>query len=117
MRLKANIERVRKQRGLSQRELAARLGVGQGAYSNYINRNEDISVERLQQIANALDVSIVDLLEERHLLYADDLILQNAIGVLAIVDDLTKSTYMPTKAEALQAVKIAILHDIREKLH
>lgn len=56
-----NIEAIRKEKGIKQEEMGRRLGVTQMAYSNYVNRNLDIPYSRLEQIAKALGVSVVDI--------------------------------------------------------
>jgi len=57
-----NIEAIRKEKGIKQAVIAEMLGVGQSAYSNYVNRNNDIPYSRLSQIANILQVSTVDII-------------------------------------------------------
>ena len=57
-----NIEAIRKEKGIKQEEMGKRLGVTQMAYSNYVNRNLDIPYSRLELIAKALDVSVVDII-------------------------------------------------------
>jgi len=51
------IERIRTIKGLKQETLAKQLGITQAAMSK-IEQNEKISEERLQQIADALEMSI-----------------------------------------------------------
>ena len=57
-----NIEEIRKEKGIKQAVIADALGVGQSAYSNYVNRNNDIPYSRLSRIANILQVSVVDII-------------------------------------------------------
>lgn len=45
-----NIETIRKEKRIKQAVLAEILGIKQSAYSNYINRESDISWSRLLQI-------------------------------------------------------------------
>jgi transcriptional regulator with XRE-family HTH domain len=60
-RLGREIERLRKSRGLTRRELAAQLGVTrQGLFWIEVGRSS-CSASRLQQIANALEVPIARL--------------------------------------------------------
>jgi len=58
-----NIEAIRRQKELKQEVIAKELGVSQSAYSNYINRNEDIPLGRLSQIANILKVDVIDIIK------------------------------------------------------
>ena len=57
-----NIEALRKKSGKKQDVIAEELGVTQPAYSNYINRNEDIPLGRLSRIAHILDVRVIDII-------------------------------------------------------
>jgi len=57
-----NIESIRRKKGLKQEIIAKELGVTQSAYSNYINRNEDIPLGRLSRIANIFGVDVVDII-------------------------------------------------------
>ena len=56
-----NIEEIRKQKGIKQAEMGRRLGVSQTGYSNYVNRTLDMPFSRLSSIADALGVSVVDI--------------------------------------------------------
>jgi transcriptional regulator with XRE-family HTH domain len=58
-----NIEAIRHKKELKQEVIAKELGVTQSAYSNYINRNEDIPLGRLSRIANILDVDVIDIIK------------------------------------------------------
>lgn len=58
-----NIEAIRKQKGIKQEVIAEALGIGQSAYSNYINRESDITWSRLLQICNILEVDVIDVIK------------------------------------------------------
>jgi len=58
-----NIEAIRHEKGLKQEVIARELGVTQSAYSNYINRNDDIPLGRLSRIANILNVDVIDIIK------------------------------------------------------
>ena len=57
-----NIEVIRRKKGIKQEIIGKELGVTQPAYSNYINRNEDIPLGRLSRIANILKVDVIDII-------------------------------------------------------
>ena len=57
-----NIEAIRKEKGINQEVLAEILGIKQPAYSNYINRESDITWSRLLQISNALKMDVIDVI-------------------------------------------------------
>ena len=58
-----NIEAIRRKKGLKQELIAKELGVTQSAYSNYMNRNDDIPLRRLSRIANILNVDVIDIIK------------------------------------------------------
>ena len=61
-----NIEAIRKQKGIKQEVIADALGIGQSAYSNYINRESDITWSRLLQICNILEVDVIDVIKRQN---------------------------------------------------
>ena len=60
--IQKNIEAIRRAKGIKQVEMGNRLGVSQMAYSNYVNRDADIPFSRLEKIAEALRVPIMDII-------------------------------------------------------
>lgn len=63
-----NIRMVRNAIGISQTELANRVGSDKSAISRYENGTQRPSLETLMRIADALDVDLVDLLKEKVIL-------------------------------------------------
>ena len=55
------IKELLKQKGITAKELAAKLNLSEGALSQSLNGNP--TVERLTQIASALGVSVAELFE------------------------------------------------------
>jgi len=66
------IEAIRKKVGVKQEDLAERLGVTQGTYSGYLTQNQDIKYGLILEIANKLNVPIVDIIT-----YPDEYILKS----------------------------------------
>jgi len=66
------IEAIRKKVGVKQEDLAERLGITQGTYSGYLTQNQDIKYGLLLEIANKLNVPIVDIVT-----YPDEYILKS----------------------------------------
>jgi transcriptional regulator with XRE-family HTH domain len=64
-RLGREIRSVRAGRGLSVSELARRSGISQSFLSQFESGQSDISVGRLVRLAQALDVDLADLLDQR----------------------------------------------------
>jgi transcriptional regulator with XRE-family HTH domain len=61
-----NLQELRIKAGLTQRELAMRVGCAQSEISRIEHGERSISVDRLQQLAEALNVPVAALLGERH---------------------------------------------------
>lgn len=59
-----NLERIRVERGLTQKDLADVLGTTQGNISRLLSGGEDIRLSRCQKIAERLRVSVVEMLKE-----------------------------------------------------
>lgn len=57
-----NILKLRKSKGLSQLDIAEKLGINQDTYSKLERGKIQITIERMYQIAEILDVSIDDIL-------------------------------------------------------
>lgn len=76
MKIKLNIKKVRKEKGLSQKELAEILGVHQVNVSEYERGTQYPSLERLVQLAEALDLTLDELVEYKkaHEKYTNSLI-------------------------------------------
>jgi len=58
------IRLLREARGLSQKQMADKLGITQQAYSNLEKKPERDTLERLRQIAKILQVELITLLGE-----------------------------------------------------
>ena len=61
-----NLQELRVKAGLTQKELAIRVGCAQSEISRIERGERSISVDRLQQLAMALNVPVATLLGERH---------------------------------------------------
>ncbi|MBO5473086.1 MAG: helix-turn-helix transcriptional regulator [Lachnospiraceae bacterium] len=61
----SNIRMARNATGISQTELANRVGSGKSAISRYENGAQKPSLETLMRVADALDVDLVDLLKDK----------------------------------------------------
>ena len=57
-----NIKKIRKNKGLAQKEVAKMLGIPLSTYSNYENDNREPSKETIEKIAYILDVTVSELL-------------------------------------------------------
>ena len=66
MTIGENIKRVRKEKGLTQKELAKKLNVSEPMISQYESK-ETLKLETLRKIAMALGVSTFDLLDSKEL--------------------------------------------------
>lgn len=59
------VRTVREARGLTQKELAQRVGITQGALSNYERGKRDMAVSTVIAIAEALDVPVSQIVGEK----------------------------------------------------
>ena len=63
MKTGERIKNIRKQKGISQKELGTRLGVSQQMIGQYETNTREPKIETLRKIANALEVKLSDFLE------------------------------------------------------
>jgi hypothetical protein len=61
MNIGENIKKIRKSKGLTQKELADKMGITQQSFAQYERTQNIPKLETLRTIAAALDVSIYDL--------------------------------------------------------
>jgi len=64
MAFSENLKQIRIKKGLSQKEVAARLSVSQPSYAQYENGKRNPKLETVQKIADALGVSVTELAPE-----------------------------------------------------
>lgn len=62
---KTNLVKFRRQKGLSQRALAKKMGVSQRVISYYEKDAANVPLSRIIDLANALGVSIIELLDPK----------------------------------------------------
>lgn len=60
----SNLNRIRKERGMTQVDLAELLGTTQGSISRLLSGGEDVTLTRLDRIAKKLGVSRSELIED-----------------------------------------------------
>lgn len=58
------IKKVRKERGLTQKQLGERLGISQAAIGQFESNKANPKIETIQKIADALNVSLNDLIPD-----------------------------------------------------
>ena len=59
----SRIKEIRKSLGISQREIANRLNLPFSTYSNYENNNREPSFDTIKKIADALGVSVAEIMQ------------------------------------------------------
>ena len=59
------IERLRKEKGITQESFAAQLGVTQGAVSQWENGTSRPTIDKLTKMAKILECSVDELLKEK----------------------------------------------------
>lgn len=66
------IRTLRKMRGLTQQDLAGKIGLNQTSIARYEQAERDIGIYRLQAIADALDVTLSELVSVEAATYTED---------------------------------------------
>lgn len=69
-----SIQRKRKERNLSQKQLAEQLGVSQGMISRWENGEENLTIETIAKIAQALGMGMQNPLVEKKVSQANHII-------------------------------------------
>lgn len=59
-----NLDRIRKERGMTQTDLAELLGTTQGNISRLLNGGEDVTLSRCESIAKKLKIPLAEMIEE-----------------------------------------------------
>ena len=54
---------IRKEKGISQKDIAEKLNISQSMYNQLEKGNQNISLERLEEILNALQTDILSILK------------------------------------------------------
>lgn len=62
MNIGERIQKIRKEKSMTQEELAGRIGVKRAVISKYENGSVNMSVPILEKIADALEVSVIELM-------------------------------------------------------
>ncbi|WP_168207735.1 helix-turn-helix domain-containing protein [Spirosoma sp. KCTC 42546] len=62
MDITKNIKTIRGQKGIKQIDMAARMNLERSNYSRIENKGNEISIRQLQEIADALEVPLFDLI-------------------------------------------------------
>ena len=57
-----NIKKFRKEKNITQKDMAKMLNMPSSTYSNYENNNREPNAATLKKIADILDISVIDLL-------------------------------------------------------
>ncbi|MBD2753753.1 helix-turn-helix domain-containing protein [Spirosoma validum] len=62
MRVGHLIREARKAKGLTQKELGAKLGVSESTFNQYESGKQNLTIETLERVANAIGVDIKALI-------------------------------------------------------
>lgn len=64
MKTKLIIEERIKQRGITITDFITKAGINNKTYYDVVKHNSNVTIETLEKMAEALDMSIIDLIEE-----------------------------------------------------
>jgi hypothetical protein len=73
MELAKRIKQIRKEKGLTQNQVAEALGVSQPSYSDYETKAGNCAFYTLQKIAKALDVSVPFLVDVKNEVFREEI--------------------------------------------
>ena len=112
-----NIKTTRKQKGISHEAMAMNLGISQTAYTKIERGETKLTIDRLQKIAEILEVQIGELLESEPLSFHQEI--HNNSSVTAIAQQKVENLYQENREvyEKLIATKdeqIALLKKLLE---
>ncbi|MCC5612669.1 helix-turn-helix transcriptional regulator [Nostoc sp. CHAB 5834] len=62
MDIAKNIKNVRERKGIKQIDMASRMNLERSNYSRIENKGNDISIRQLQEIADAMDIPLIELI-------------------------------------------------------
>jgi len=113
-----NIKTIRKNKGISHEAMAINLGISQTAYTKIEREETKLTVERLQKIAEILDVKLGELLEFEPQSFHQEI--HNNESVTAISHQKVENLYQENREvyEKLIAAKdeqISLLKNLLEK--
>ena len=107
MRIGANIRRIRKIRGMTQRELGEKLGVTQAAIGQYERPSANLTRNTIEKIANALNVSLDALIKD----FDGHIVDGNIIKEIRIENNLTIQ-----ELSALTGISEKLLNEYEENI-
>lgn len=87
----SNIKKIRKEKNISQKDMAKKLNMPSSTYSNYENNNREPNAATLKKIAAILDVDLSDLLNINNSVNeASEKYLSDNINTIEVIENLIK---------------------------
>lgn len=71
MKVNENIRKIRKEKGMTQKELGKKLGISQSAIGQFESKETNLKIDTITKIANALAVDITSLIDTDELAILD----------------------------------------------
>ena len=114
-----NIKRIREQKGYSQEFMSSQLSISQATYARMESQEIKISIDRLQKIADILEVDILSLLDYSKLTiqnqtnnegaygngYVENLYVENKETLKKLIQTLeNENQYLKTEMEFLHSI-------------
>jgi len=107
-----NVERIRKEKGLSQKELADRMGIGQTRLSRIENGKVEPGLLTLDSLARGLDISPVELIIDPT---GKDKGLIETLGQVRSVSEADQKLILLLLENFLEKNRLEKLHNIKLK--
>ena len=99
-----NIKAIRKQKGLTQKQLAQKLNVTQSAISDFESDRTNIRMSTLRKIADALDVNVIEL-------YDAPAMIKAALVSQSLIDDQAQAVEAAVNARYRQLAGYGLIDD------
>ena len=109
MHIGNNIKKIRELKGYDQKYMAKQLGVSQSYYSKLESKEENITVEQVNKVANVLEVSLFDLLafDEKYVFHFNEKVSKTSCGLV--------NNYFPSELKDLYEGQLKRIEEQYEK--
>lgn len=83
-----NLKRLRKEKGVTQEEMANKLGISRVTYYSIESGKQELSIQKIDEIIKILDISIFDLIKSEILNTEKDNIITEVLEVRKKLDNI-----------------------------
>ncbi|KMK52453.1 hypothetical protein RO21_00970 [[Actinobacillus] muris] len=125
MKINEKIRHLRETKNWSQEEMASKLNMSTNGYSKIERGESKINTERLEQIANILDMDMLELISigERNVMFFQESVVSNSLNIMGSsqeiafeIKNLKQELSHKEEVIEMQKKEIAMLQQIIELL-